>query len=47
MLDPKTLPIAMSPLLFNAEDTDTNNSGELVPMPTMVNPMMKLDILAR
>ena len=47
MLEPMTLPIAMSPLFVNAEDTDTNNSGELVPMPTMVNPMMKLEILAR
>ena len=39
--------MAMSPLPFNADDTDTNSSGELVPMPTMVKPMMKLEILAR
>ena len=47
ILEPSTLPIAMSPLSFSADDTDTNSSGELVPMPTMVKPMMKLEILAR
>ena len=47
ILEPMTLPMAMSPLLLSAEDTETNNSGALVPMPTMVRPMMKFEILAR
>ena len=46
ILEPNTLPIAMSPLPFRADDTDTNNSGALVPMPTMVNPIMKFEIFA-
>ena len=47
ILEPSTLPIAMSPLSLSADDTEMNNSGALVPMPTMVKPMMKLEILAR
>ena len=47
ILDPRTLPIAMSPLSVSAEFTDTNSSGALVPIPTIVRPMMKLEILAR
>ena len=47
ILEPMTLPIAMSPLSLSAEDTETNNSGALVPIPTTVRPMMKFDILAR
>ena len=50
ILEPNTLPIAISPLLgtlFSAEDTDTNSSGALVPMPTIVRPMIKLEIFAR
>ena len=47
ILEPMTLPMAMSPLLLKALDIETNNSGALVPMPTIVRPMMKLDILAR
>ena len=47
ILEPITLPMAMSPLLLSADDTEMSNSGALVPMPTMVRPMMKLEILAR
>ena len=50
ILEPNTLPMAISPLLgtwLSAEDTETNNSGALVPMPTIVRPIMKLEILAR
>ena len=47
MLLPTTLPMATSPLPLRAEEMPTNSSGDDVPIPTMVRPMMKLDILAR
>ena len=47
MLLPTTLPMATSPLPLSADKMPTNNSGEEVPMPTMVSPMMKLEIFAR
>ena len=42
MLEPITLPIAMSPWLVIADDKLMNNSGDEVPMPIIVNPMTKL-----
>ena len=47
MLEPTTLPMATSPCPVIADDTEMNNSGADVPMPTTVSPMMKLDIRAR
>ena len=47
MLEPTTLPSDMSPCPCKAEDTEMSISGEEVPMPTIVRPMMKFDSLAR
>ena len=47
ILLPTTLPKATSPLPLRAEEMPTNSSGADVPMPTMVRPMMKFEILAR
>ncbi len=40
MLDPNTLPTAISICPFNAAVVDTISSGSDVPMPTIVMPMI-------
>ena len=47
MFEPSTLPMAMSPWPVRALCIETKSSGAEVPIPTMVRPMMKLEILAR
>ena len=42
MFEPITLPNAMSPCPVIADDRLMNNSGDEVPIPIMVNPIMKL-----
>ena len=42
MLEPITLPIAMSPWPESADEMLTNSSGDDVPQPMIVKPMMKL-----
>ena len=42
IFDPITLPKAMSPLPLRADEMLMNSSGDDVPMPMMVKPMMKL-----
>ena len=42
IFDPMTLPKAISPLPLRAEEMLINNSGDEVPMPIMVKPMIKL-----
>lgn len=46
IFDPTMFPIDISPSPCMAEDNDTNNSGDEVPMPTMVRPITKLEIFA-